>query len=638
MSSFLPKLLIFLNISFLVIVLECLLGVIFLGFLICLFLLVRQKRKAAREEKRFHAVEQLLHNLQPGESLDESLYRLLGLFIPVVKGQGYYFYISNDHKEYELKARRYADDDQVPIQERLAALEPFSHMISEPPAPVSLASLECRIFKQGEAPFMEIPVKGAKGLIRIGPVLSGEKQDFAFLHYLADQIEPVLEALVQMDQAKKQVAVTESSRKAVKAVTDAAMNFPGTVNTILGLCIRMITASGGCLLSSREQEIDGVTVLGMENELKNLFRQDQSALKTLTHILGDRDFIVLDGEHPEFFQIPSYFSAAGMVKIFLIKVPRMDEKGLAVFWFHDPIHIEQHRIYGLQMVLSRLGDTLDSYQVYQEQSKSYLEVLKVLVNTIDNCDPYQAGYAELMSRYAGIMAKEMNLEDQEVRDIVLAAYLSNIGKIGMSLDLFLKEGKYAEVEYEQMKLHCEIGAAIVEVVFGNNHVASYIRHHHERMDGCGYPAGLKGEEIPLGARVLAVAQFFIAKTMGRNYREPLNFEQAMKLVKDAAGSLLDPEVVGFLLNWFSKKQANPQRAGRSLGPCWEMRCAPVSICSQCPAYQHTDKNCWDYENVNCLAHGNSCSSCFVCAEYVYRTQNPAPKAAGDIVNVFVAAD
>ena len=180
--------------------------------------------------------------------------------------------------------------------------------------------------------------------------------------------------------------------------------------------------------------------------------------------------------------------------------------------------------------------------------------------------------------------------------------------MGLSGDILFKTGRYTDIEYETMKLHTEVGAAIVESTLSKKGVASYIRYHHERWDGYGYPSGLKGEEIPLGARIVAVADMFNAKITGRKYREPASFENAVADLRSAAGLQLDPDLVETLINWFWKKQSNPSIRYRSLGPCWEIHCCPQSISLDCSAYQKTELNCWEMEGTNCAAHGKTCVS------------------------------
>jgi hypothetical protein len=139
------------------------------------------------------------------------------------------------------------------------------------------------------------------------------------------------------------------------------------------------------------------------------------------------------------------------------------------------------------------------------------------------------------------------------------------------------------------------------------------------MDGNGYPSRLVAENIPLGSRIIAVVQTFIAKINGRSYRDPLPFDDALKLINDSAGSQLDTKVVAVFLQWYEKRRSLHRGKNKALGNCWDLCCVPSSICSQCSSYGKTTKNCWEFESNNCLAHGKICETCFVYTEAMSRS-------------------
>jgi HD-GYP domain-containing protein (c-di-GMP phosphodiesterase class II) len=284
---------------------------------------------------------------------------------------------------------------------------------------------------------------------------------------------------------------------------------------------------------------------------------------------------------------------------------------------------EEQMVTSIRTLSKQLGKLLRIQNGIKPLTQSYVELLKLLSRTIDNLNPYTVGYSELTARYSIIIAQEMGLPQREIQDIALAAYLSNIGVLGLSEELYLKEGKFSEIEFEKMKLHAEVGAEIVEMLVGNKQVASYIRYHHERMDGHGYPAGLRGQEIPTGARIIAVVQTFLAKINGRRYRSPMTFDKALDVLRGSEGSQLDPAVVEALIRWFQRKRGGMRGADRALGPCYEMCCAPSEVCATCPAFKQPEKNCWEVSRNNCQAHGKSCETCFVYTEAMARRSGKA---------------
>jgi hypothetical protein len=147
-------------------------------------------------------------------------------------------------------------------------------------------------------------------------------------------------------------------------------------------------------------------------------------------------------------------------------------------------------------------------------------------------------------------------------------------------------------------------------------VALYIKHHHERWDGWGYPGRLKGNQIPLGARIIAVADTFNAMVSERPHRPAMTFEQATKNLQAAAGSQLDPAAVAVLLDWFKTKQANAS-PGASLEPCWEMQQCPPSYAESCPVFG-TTAPCWVEPDAWCKRQGQDCQTCPVYTEHLGR--------------------
>jgi len=399
---------------------------------------------------------------------------------------------------------------------------------------------------------------------------------------------------------------------------NATLDFEGNLSMVMNLSLQLIGASGGCLLieDGGKHTVPFISKLGKDEEA--VFRMDTDAHSLFVRLLDSENFRAIAKEEENYNKLPVYFSATGIELLILVNVTAEKCRGIAAFWYMERPEIETHRLTSLQIMTERMADLLDIQRKYKEMNDCYVDKLRMMAQAIDNLDPHTLGYSGLMARYSEIIAREMNLDELEIKDIVLAASLSNIGLLAFSGELLFKSGKYTDFEYDAMKLHCEVGANIIEAAIANSRVASLIRHHHERMDGKGYPARLTGEEIPLGARIIAVVQTFLAGINGRRYREPLPFEKALRLLTAASNTELDPAVVNALIGWFQKKQANPARKGRSLGACWEMRCAPVDLCKQCPAFKAREQNCWEIEGTNCGAHGNSCPSCFVYTEFLYR--------------------
>jgi len=146
------------------------------------------------------------------------------------------------------------------------------------------------------------------------------------------------------------------------------------------------------------------------------------------------------------------------------------------------------------------------------------------------------------------------LSKEETEDIKHGAMLHDIGKIGIPDEILLKPGKLTKEEMEEVRKHPEIGADIVRQVHFLKHVVPIILHHHERYDGFGYGGGLRGQEIPMGARIVAVVDVYQALISNRPYRKAYSKKEAIKIVRDGAGSFFDPKIVEVFLNILKKEK------------------------------------------------------------------------------------
>lgn len=176
-------------------------------------------------------------------------------------------------------------------------------------------------------------------------------------------------------------------------------------------------------------------------------------------------------------------------------------------------------------------------------SELYLDTLQMLANALEAKDFYSRGHTDRVTRYSVEIARKMNLPEAEIDTIRKAAMIHDIGKIGIRESILNKPAKLTEEEYEHIKTHSSWGARILEPIPSLAVVASYVLYHHERLDGSGYPRGLTGTDIPLGARVIAVADTFDAMTSDRPYRKALPDSIAVAEIMRFSKTKLDPEVV-----------------------------------------------------------------------------------------------
>lgn len=185
-----------------------------------------------------------------------------------------------------------------------------------------------------------------------------------------------------------------------------------------------------------------------------------------------------------------------------------------------------------------------------------LDFVKVLTDTLDKKDPYTYGHSSRVNYYANLIAQKLDLSQAELDNLQIGAFLHDIGKVGIENKIITKEGKFDNQELKIARRHPEIGTELVAPIGLPHEVTSVIRHHHEFYDGTGYPDGLKGEAIPLLARIVSLAEVFDAMVSNRPYRKALPLAEAINEVKRCSGTQFDPKLVDILLRLIEEKGEN----------------------------------------------------------------------------------
>jgi len=192
---------------------------------------------------------------------------------------------------------------------------------------------------------------------------------------------------------------------------------------------------------------------------------------------------------------------------------------------------------------SQAAVAIENAGLYQRLKDEFLHTAEALAEAVNSRDPYTGGHTRRVREYALMVADAIGLDDQETEDLMLAAILHDIGKIGIDDAILRKGGVLTAAEERLMRRHPEIGARILGYVKEMRGVIPGVRHHHERFDGGGYPDGLKGEEIPLSARIIAVVDAFDALTTNRPYKEAIGRDAAAEELGKGAGTQFDPAIL-----------------------------------------------------------------------------------------------
>jgi HD-GYP domain-containing protein (c-di-GMP phosphodiesterase class II) len=248
------------------------------------------------------------------------------------------------------------------------------------------------------------------------------------------------------------------------------------------------------------------------------------------------------------------------------------------------VPVESHgKLLGVLQALNKLqGEFLDSDQklletlsnqvaiavenalLFENLKAQFHETVTAMAMAIETKDRYTGGHTKRVALFAELIAKHMGLSKEQVAEIKLGATLHDIGKIGVDDKVLKKEAPLDPKEWEHMKQHPEFGYRILANVRSMKTITDGMRYHHERPDGNGYPLGLKGEEIPMIARIISVADTFDAMTSNRPYRKGLDYEVAYEEIVKFRGTQFDEKVVdgfvrAFTLERMGKKRIKEER-------------------------------------------------------------------------------
>ncbi|MCL5942025.1 MAG: GAF domain-containing protein [Actinobacteria bacterium] len=195
-------------------------------------------------------------------------------------------------------------------------------------------------------------------------------------------------------------------------------------------------------------------------------------------------------------------------------------------------------------------------RIKEDRKRGYLGLVSSLVRAVDARDPYTFGHSRSVRDYAVALALFAGMPDHDLVEFANRALLHDIGKIGVRDAILLKPGRLTDAEFEVIKTHPVLGADILRPVMRHEEVLAAVRHHHERYDGHGYPDGLAGNDIPLAARILAIADAYDAMSSTRNYRIALTPQHVLAELRDNRGRQFDPELVHLFLDHF-RVEAGP---------------------------------------------------------------------------------
>jgi putative nucleotidyltransferase with HDIG domain len=209
----------------------------------------------------------------------------------------------------------------------------------------------------------------------------------------------------------------------------------------------------------------------------------------------------------------------------------------------------------LGILANQAGISLENARLYEAVRQDYVDVIQALAGAVDARDHYTREHSNRVSLYAVLIARQLKLDDAMVEAIQFGGLLHDIGKIGIPDQILNKPARLTEDEFRVMKGHSSLGAGLLRRVESLSHLVPLVLYHHERFDGKGYPEGLAGKKIPLGARILNVADSFETITSDRVYHKARSLQEGLDEIRRCSGGQFDPELVDAFEKVFGQVQA-----------------------------------------------------------------------------------
>lgn len=387
-------------------------------------------------------------------------------------------------------------------------------------------------------------------------VASFTAEDQKLIVSLSNEIVMVIENAMLFNERERKVVELDNLLKATEAIA-SAMQLDPLLDTIMELGMNVMDAEGCSVLlvDEKEKKLQFVAASGAKKEEVKKLSLDMGEGVAGWVAQNDQPLLIEDVSQDTRFS-KKVDKTLGQETKSLICVPlKVKERTIGVM---EVINKKGNRTFNQSdMVLfkplsAQAAVAIERARLYEDLEDMFLSTVKSLAAAIDAKDPYTRGHSERVTRFSILIARELGLDDKTQRDVQLCALLHDVGKIGVPISILRKKDKLTDEDWKHIRRHPVLGAEIISPITQLKELVRNIRNHHERYDGKGYPDGLKGEDIPLISRILAVADTFDALTSERPYRNGLSDKAALEEMEIVKGTQLDSACVEAFLAGYRK--------------------------------------------------------------------------------------
>lgn len=363
----------------------------------------------------------------------------------------------------------------------------------------------------------------------------------------------------RLEEEIKKLEFSNNHMKRVLSEIALTMNFPqdtdNMLDTILNIAVKALDARKG-LLIIKNKDYSGLVIKSAIGYDKGLI--GKTKIRFGEGIVGwvvenGKPIILPEGDKDKRFEKISSLESENQS---ILCVPLIhSRKMIGAISISNKVHgkkFSDDDIIILNNLTVQTAVALENATLRENIESTYFETISALALAVESKDKYTRGHSIRVGKIAKAIAEKMEISKKEIKDIEHAATLHDIGKIGI-VDNILNKGKLTPLEFDVIKRHPEIGENIIKPVASLSQICPIVRHHHERVDGNGYPDHLSEKEIPRTAKILFVADAFDAMTSNRPYRKAMSFDEAINELDRNAGYQFDRDVVNSFIEYFEKE-------------------------------------------------------------------------------------
>jgi len=334
--------------------------------------------------------------------------------------------------------------------------------------------------------------------------------------------------------------------------TASLLDLDKITNLILHEVMQTLHIERGAILvmGSNHHPYRVISELGQGNKILSGFRSDHPVIKWISQnkTVLSRNDLVLNPVFKALWANERNELEKFRAELFIPLVSKGNFVGLMILGSKrssQPYSVDD------QLTLSTLANqtavAIENARLYEELEETFVQTISALANAIDVRDTYTSTHSQRIAEWAAAIARHLGCTSEETRNIYWGGLLHDIGKIGIPDEILKKTARLDETEFESVKKHTLVGANLISPIKKMAEVAPIIEHSHERYDGLGYPHGSKGEDIPLGARIIRVVDSFSAMRDDRPYKKSFSVQRAVKEIKNNSGKMYDPKIVDAFL-------------------------------------------------------------------------------------------